>query len=150
MPRSKIQSEQEVIKWIEEGKTYFWMVDQYLEKYNIETTPSMFAAFRRRRGLPRRNVRNDDLIPWLVKEEHRYAFPILNLRREARRRAGWDVPAEHLRELEGWLIHLEQGNLVVHYEPDTEQGWFYVEPRPGIDTDIIRVPDRKTGIAPAD
>ena len=29
MPASKIQDEHEVIRWIEEGRTYGWMVEEY-------------------------------------------------------------------------------------------------------------------------
>ncbi len=30
--------------------------------------------------------------------------------------------------------------MVVHYEPDLKEGWFYVQRRPKKDTDVIRDP----------
>jgi hypothetical protein len=148
MVASKIQNEQEVLRWFAEGRTYTWMIDEYRRKYNIETTPSLWGGFRRRRGLPRRITRDDALIPWFVKEEHRWEFPIQMLRAEARRRAGTELDAENARKLTSFLQRLEQDGTVVHYDPDTDEGFFYVPRRDGIDTDIIRVPEQKTTARP--
>lgn len=143
MAASKIVDEQEVIRWFKEGKTYQEMQDIYLEKYNIETVPSMWGNFRRRRGLARRITRNDDLIPWAVKSEHRWAYPVAMLRAEARRRAGFDLGMDTRNRLNSWLRTLDDDKLVVHYDPDTEDGFFYV-PRLASDDDIIRRPRQKT------
>ena len=144
MPASKIQDEAEVIRWIEEGKTYSWIVDEYLRKYHIETVPSMWSNFRARKGLDRRIARNDDLIPWEVSREHRWAFPLAMLRVEARRRAGMKLRDVDLKRLTSWKESLAEQDAVVHYDPETEQGWFLVPRRTGIDNDLIRVPSRKT------
>lgn len=144
MGASKIQDETELLRWFREGRTYKWMVEEYDRKYNLHVGQSMFANFRRRRGLERRIVRDDELIPWKVDAKHRYAWPVNMLRLEARRRAGKPLTELEVANLEGWLRGLERDGVVVHYEPQTEQGWFYVEPRPGIDTDLIREPERKT------
>lgn len=150
MGASKIQDEQEVIRWFEEGVTYEEMVERYREKYNIETTFSMWGNFRRRRGLQRRITRDDELIPWAVKVEHRHDYPILTLRKEARRRAGLPISEEDEQQIDAWVRGMREGNTVLHYDPDTEQGWFYVTPRDGIDTDLIRKPDVATGKKAAD
>lgn len=47
------------------------------------------------------------------------------------------------RQVPKWLAMLEENNAVVHYDPDTEEGFFYV-PREPQDDDIIRRPRRKT------
>lgn len=143
MGASKIVNEQEVIRWFEEGRTYDWMSQQYLEKYNIETVPSLWGNFRRRRGLARRITRNDELIPWFVKEEHRWAYPLAMLRVEARRREGRELRETDRTRLDSWLLMLEEQKAVVHYDPDTEEGFFYV-PRTKADQDIIRAPKAKT------
>jgi hypothetical protein len=144
MVASKIVNEQEVLRWFEENRTYQWMTETYRSKYGIETTPSMWGGFRRRHGLDRRINRDDDLIPWFIKEEHRWEFPIQMLRAEARRRRGAELDPQHARKLKGFLERLEQDGTVVHYDPDTDDGFFYVPRRPGVDTDLIRQPDRKT------
>lgn len=149
MGRSKIVDEREVTRWIEAGRTYRWMAEKYLEKYDLEVTPTMFSNFRSRRGLDPRIVRDDELIPWEVKPEHRYAWAVSMLRVEARQRAGKEVTPNEAEHLAGWKRTLEREQAVVHYDPDTEQGLFLVPPRPDIDTDLIRVPDRKTTKRPA-
>jgi hypothetical protein len=143
--RSKIQDEQEVLRWFEEGRTYKWMVETYLEKYNIETTIAMWGNFRRRMGLDQRIAWDDQLIPWAIKPEHRTDWPLAMLRREARRRAGFPLSEEHERELNAWIAARKRDDEVVHYEPDTAEGWFYLPRRPGIDKDLIREPQRATG-----
>lgn len=148
MPASKIVDEAEVIRWFEEGRTYEWMAQQYREKYNIDTVPSMWGNFRRRRGLTRRIVRDDDLIPWAVKDEHRYTYPVSMLRIVARQRAGSELTESDASRLASWLRTREQEDTVVHYDPDTEEGFWYVKRRPGVDKDLIREPERKTTTRP--
>ncbi|MFI6286377.1 hypothetical protein ACIBCM_16705 [Streptomyces sp. NPDC051018] len=143
MGRSKIQDEGEVIRWFQEGRTYAWMVEEYRRKYNIETVPSMWGNFRQRRGLDRRITRDDDLIPWFVKEEHRWLYPLAMLRVEARRRDGRTLTENDRSRLTSWREMLTAQNTVVHYDPDTEEGFFYV-PRRADDVDLIRRPERKT------
>lgn len=145
MAVSKIQNEQEVLRWFEEGRTYAWMVDTYRTKYNIETGISMWSNFRRRHGLDRKVAWDDQLIPWKVELEHRYAYPILMLRKEARRRAGLPLPEGEDAAVDGWLAGMVRDGTVLHYEPETEQGWFYVPRRDGVDLDIIREPEGPTG-----
>lgn len=143
--QSKVQNMQEALRWLEEGKTYQWIVNEYRRKYHIETTISMWAALRRRSGIDTRIVRDPDLIPWAVKPEHRHSHAVSMLRAEARRRAGKSLTPMMDDMLSVWKQGLERDDAVVHYDPDTEEGWWYVPRREGIDTDLIRVPERKTG-----
>lgn len=138
--RTKIVSEQEVRRWFEEGRTYQWMTDEYRRKYNIETGVSMWSNFRHRRGLPRRIARNDDLLPWAVSEKHRWAYPATMLRLEARLREGMELSDESAHRLSLWKQRLDKAGAVVHYDAETDEGWFYVERRDGIDIDLIRTP----------
>lgn len=91
MTATKIRDEAEVLRWFEEGRTYQWMTDEYLRKYNIVTVPSLWGNFRRRKGLARRINRDDDMIPWYVEPEHRWGYPLHMLRVAARAEAGMDV-----------------------------------------------------------
>lgn len=142
---SKVQDMQEALRWLEEGKTYQWIVDKYVEKYGIETTISMWAGIRRRHGIDTRIVRDEQLIPWAVKEEHRHGHAVSMLRAEARRRAGKTLTPVMEDMLTSWLAGLERANEVVHYDPDTDEGWWYVPRRDGVDKDLIREPKRRTG-----
>lgn len=141
-----MEDESEVIRWIEEGRTYRWMVEEYLRKYNRVVSQSMFSNFRARRGLSRRYARDDNLIPWQVKpvKNHLWSYPLAMLRVESRRRSGMELRPLDEQRLTAWKEDLYERGRVVHYDPDTEQGWFYVPRRQGIDLDLIREPDRKT------
>lgn len=143
VPAKKIVDEGEVKKWFAEGKSYPWMVETYMSKYGIEIGESAFGNFRRAHGLSRRNVRDDNLIPWLVKPEHRHAWPLTMLRLLARRRAGQELSIKRNHDLDVWLKGLERDNVVVHYDPDTPEGFHYVT-RLKKDDDVIRFPPRRT------
>ena len=140
---TKIQDLNEARRWLQEGKTYAWIVEEYKRKYNIETALSTWSMLRRREGIPRRIVRDEELMPWAVKKEHRYSNPAAMLRAEARRRAGQPLSPKIEKALDSWLATLQHENAVVHYDP--ERGWLYVPRREGIDTDLVRVPRRATG-----
>ncbi|MFF4244291.1 hypothetical protein ACFYY2_07425 [Streptomyces sp. NPDC001822] len=144
MPARKIQDESEVLGWFEEGMTYEWMQAEYLRKYGIETSIPMWSAFRRRKGLDRRNLRDHDLIPWMIKEEHRHMYPAFMLRAEGRLRAGRELTERDASRLASWKNMLAEKGVVVHYDPDTEDGFFYV-PREATDRDLIRAPRTPTG-----
>jgi len=144
MAAPKIQNADEVKRWFEEGKTYAWMVDEYARKYRLEVTQSMFSNFRYRHGLKRRTARDDELIPWEVKEEHRWGYPLAMLRVEGRRRAGFALRTSDAERLESFKTRLYHDQLVIHYEPRTGQGWWLVPRREGVDLDLIREPPIKT------
>ncbi|WNV90325.1 hypothetical protein [Umezawaea sp. Da 62-37] len=141
MPASKIQSEQEVLDWLADGKTYQWMVEEYRRKYHIETTISMWSNFRKRRGLETRIARDADLVPWKVKDEHQWSTPLTMLRLLARCRGDFALRDVDQTRLDNWLHELKLSNAVVHYDPDTEAGFFYV-PREEGDSEFIRPPSR--------
>ena len=143
MPASKIQDEGEVLRWFDEGRSYGWMVEEYRRKYGIETTETMWGNFRMRRGIPRRISRDDDLIPWGVEKRHRNSHPLHMLRLEARAREGRTLTDVEWERLAGWVARVEERGVVVHYEPDSDDGFSYV-PREAADDDLIRRPARKT------
>lgn len=139
---SKIQDETEVIRWMEQGWTYQQIVDEYRRKYNIDTTLSMWSNFRRRRGLDRRYSRDETLVPWEIEKRHRNSYHLAMLRAEARRRGGFEMRQSDLKRLESWLQDVRELNAVVHYDPETPDG-FYLVPREKADgDDLIRQPKR--------
>ena len=143
-PRSKIVDETEVEHWIAEGRTYAWMAEEYLRKYNLEISPTTFSNLRARKGLPRRFARDVSLIPWEIKPEHRFAAPLWALRAEGRRRSGMEMKASTLERLAAWKDRQFADDRAIHYDPDTEQGWWLLLHRGVVDQDIIREPGRVT------
>lgn len=142
MASKKIQSEQEIQRWFEEGRTYRWMAEEYLRKYDIQASPSMFSQLRRRMGWDGRQASSNELVPWAVRPEHRWANALQMLRAEARRRSGREMSPIMAARLESWKESLGEMDAVVHYEPDSQQGFWYV-PREG-DEDLVRRPARVT------
>lgn len=142
----KIEDEQEALRWIEEGRTYAWMVKEHAQKYGVRVTPSTFVNLRRRHGLPDRAVRNARLLPWSVAPRHRRSGTYLQqfLRVEARMRAGVEVSEDAANALAAFKARLARDGRVVHYEPLTDRGWYLVPRRKGVDLDMIREPSKPT------
>lgn len=141
MAATKVQDHQEAVRWIEEGKTYSWIVEEYRRKYHIETTPQMWGNFRRKHGLERRLHRDRELIPWRVKKEHRWEYPLAMLRLVARQRRGDKLRESDQQKLDSWLKQMKEQDLVVYYDPETEPGFFLV-PREPQDKDLVRMPEQ--------
>lgn len=134
-------SEDEVLRWFDEGLTYKQMVERTWDKYHLELGVSAFGNFRRRKGLANRIPRDTDLIPWHVKPEHEAHAFLAYLRKEARRRNGFTLTELEAKRVDNFLAKLKANNAVVHYDPETARGWHLV-PRTEDDTDIIRRPAR--------
>src|ERR1044072_9084150 len=103
----------------------------------------MWSNFRHRRGLDRRITRDDELISWAVKGEHRHRYPVTMLRAEARRRSGQPISEDAVKRLISWKEMLKSKDLVVHYDPNAAEGFIYVKRKPD-DDDLIRRPKLKT------
>lgn len=137
---SKVQDLSEALGWLREGRTYQWIVDEYVRKYGVRTTVSMWSALRRRYGIERRIVRDRELIPWQVDAQHRHAHAAAMLRAEGRRRAGKPLTTRAADSLGVWRDCLASEGTVVHYDRASASGWSYVPRRLGIDLDLIREP----------
>jgi hypothetical protein len=134
--------EPEVRKWYDQGETYAWMVQEYKRKYDLSVSPAIFSYRRSARGWERRRrTRDDQLFPWAVKEEHRWHRHLVMLRLEARsRRFGIDTMRERdVRDLALFRERLQAADVVIHYDPNSEQGFLLV-PREPRDSDIVRQP----------
>lgn len=141
MPATKIVDEEEVKRWFADGLTYEEMSRRYREQYHIEMTPTAWGNFRRRRGLQRRTFHDTDLIPWVVRPEHRYKYPLRMLRLEGRVRAGQPLRDEDVVRHRNFLSFLADNRYVVDYRPDDQPlaGFVYAPRRP-TDADITRQP----------
>ncbi|MCZ2821046.1 hypothetical protein O2V63_11955 [Modestobacter sp. VKM Ac-2977] len=146
MPASKIQNEKEVLRWFAEGRTYAWMSEYYRRIYDIEIGPTAWGNFRQRRGLGRRQAMNDQLIPWQVRAEHRNTYPLGMLRMECRRLDGLEMRDVALKRLQAWKEKLRVEGLVVHYDPDTPEGFSYLPRCPHDEDSLIRRPATSTRV----
>ena len=136
---AKIEDRQEFVRLVRDKKMRNREILAYYAKRGVHLQPSAISMAKRRYGL---NVREAhvDLLPWLVHEDHRGLYAAKMLRLEGRRRRGDTISDDQLRYLENWKRKMQDDGTVVHYEYDTEEGWFYVPRRPKIDKDLIRDP----------
>jgi len=152
MPNVKVPIVDEVVRWIKDGKKLTWIVDEIQRKYGVKVGYSTVVDIRRRNDIPALIGRHDDLIPWPLRKEHRHKMPPKMLRALGRRRNGEPLGPTVERELDRWLVARAETSpeapygTVVHYNPLTKEGWFYVARRPGIDNDLIRVPDEDASV----
>ena len=68
--------------------------------------------------------------------------PARVIRQKARMDRGEEIPEEERHRVERAIAHLDSVGGVFHYDPNTFEGWFVVPRRPGVDTGIVRVPER--------
>lgn len=132
---------QELQAMRERNMTLREIAERIFDATGEKVTPSAISAQLSRAGLSMEQTRYKELIPWRVLMAHQKHYHVRMLRLEARRRAGNMLDASQVRRLDGWIAELKEKNAVIHYNPNKEPGFHAVPARPGIDTDLIRVPD---------
>ncbi|HLN78767.1 MAG TPA: hypothetical protein VK204_17110 [Nocardioidaceae bacterium] len=81
-------------------------------------------------------------VPWHpILPEHRDRYLIRMLRANHRREQGLANAPVLEAMLDKFLVAAEEQDFVVTYDPDTEEGFFRVPRRVGIDEGLIRNPD---------
>lgn len=145
---AKILPDNKMRQWVREGKTNAEIVRLLDTREHITITRQAVSVWKRRAGLdvkpepPRR-------LPWKVREEHRQMSAARVIRNWVRMESGEDIPEVEARRVTYALNELAKvaderewkHGAVFHYDGDTEEGWFVVARRPGVDTGIYRVPD---------
>lgn len=137
----------ELERWIvREGLTPTQASERYAARG--EHVPAQTIAVARwRHGWPTLRADHTALIPWVIAPEHRRRFDHIMLEAESRRRQGLKVPEARVRQLDQWLARLKRDDAVIDYSPTAVDetgvapGWWHVQRRPGIDWDIISMPD---------
>lgn len=81
-------------------------------------------------------------VPWHpIRPEHRDRYLIRMLRAAYRREQGLKSAPVLEAMLDKFLQAAEERDFVIDYDPDTEEGFFRVERRRGIDTGLVKDPD---------
>lgn len=129
------------------GYTRRQIVDLVEQRTGHRVTPEAVSMALRRAKLTTSTRRYEDEIPWRVRQVHERAYPLAMLRLLGRRRSGIVLTEPQAKRLDSWLEKLDglefpDGTVrpaVVAYDPDTEDGFYYVPRLPSDDT-IIRQP----------
>lgn len=138
-PPRYLPSDSILKNWVDSGMTHQQIADRIADETGVIVSRSSVSAALSKAGLTKR-IRYKDLVPWRVRAIHNRAHPLNMLRLEGRRRGGEVLNETDSRNLESFKRRLKEAGAVVAYLPDTEEGWWIVKARPGIDTGMIRVP----------
>lgn len=135
-------------RYLSAGLTQKQIRDAWENDSGIKVSRSAIAMAIERYGLqsahPRR--RYEETLPWKVRVEHKNNNNARMLRLEGRRREGLALGDQEKRLLTQWRHKLEEAGAVIVYDPDTEQGFWWVARRDD-DDDIVRVEqDPKPGV----
>lgn len=113
------------------------------ELFGYSPSAAAFSKLAQRSGWRARVVRGTTpLIPWEYESRHGHGHFLRMLQLDQRERLGFEDPGPKGRmQLRAFRKNLADNDAVVAYFPDTEEGFFLVPKRPGIDTGLIRNPD---------
>jgi hypothetical protein len=88
-----------------------------------------------------RSASDESGVPWHpVRPEHRSRYLVRMLRAATRRERGEKSSPVLEAQLDSFLRQVEELDFVIHYDPDTADGFFRVPRREGIDTGLVRDP----------
>jgi hypothetical protein len=137
---AKVLSDNEVDQLVRQGRTPAQIADYYHDHHHVDVTPEAVEMNLRRRGVEVQwRMRHEDLIPWIIAEEHKDRYAPRMLRNLGRRRAGERLRASEAKKLDAWLSRLEREQVVVDYRRDEAEPWVYV-PRRADDDEYVRRP----------
>lgn len=114
------------IRWIDEGITHQQMADRVHEITGHKVTRAAISVAISGYELSRKTPRYKREVPWRVKTHHK-SYPVQMLRLLGARNLGKPLGARKERELNNWLMRLYRQDLIVAYDPDSDQGFFYID-----------------------
>ena len=138
----RVPSKTQLAAYLRKGMTQQQIVDAWEAKTGVRVSRSAIAMAKARYGLEtvgHTRPRYEDTVPWRVRVEHTLHNDARMLRLEGRRRQGRRLTEKELRWLEAWLRDLREADAVVHYDPYTEEGFWWMRREPE-DDDIVRRP----------
>lgn len=128
MPPTRVPNKTQMRQYLERGLTQAQIVDAWEQESGFRVSRSAIAMAIERYDLKSAHPRPryEDLLPWTVAVEHRQHIDARMLRLEGRRRAGQRLSESEARWLQQWKDDLERVGGVVHYERDTDEGFFWI------------------------
>jgi hypothetical protein len=138
--RRKMPSDSTLEKWLEEGLSHKGIQERIKQQTGEEVALSTVSGHLSRIGLANR-VRYDEFIPWgRISLDHNHAYQLTMLRIGARLKKGLPVRPLDKNRFEDWAAQLKEKGVVVHYEYDSPDGFYYVPARKGVDNGLVREP----------
>lgn len=127
MPRPrKVPSDEQLGRLLDLGLSHF-QIQGVMEVLTGEVVArSSIAAAIHRAGLSDHQQRYRTEVPWRVRESHAARYPVRMLRDLGRVRSGADISDEERERVYKWARKLEEHQLVVAYDPESDCGFHYV------------------------
>lgn len=125
-PPTKVPDKNTLERWAKKGYTQQQMVQMVKEQYGYTISRSTIANAMVRYGLSERGNRYDREIPWRINALHATAHPLRMLRLLGRRNADLELNEHENRILDSWLDKLKRDRIIVAYDPDDDQGFYYI------------------------
>lgn len=140
----RVPNKTQMRSYLSKGMTQKEIAEAWEAESGIKVSRSAIAMAIERYNLKSSRPRPtyDDLLPWTVAAEHRAHIDARMLRLEGRLRMHGEKAlneAEH-RWLAQWKADLERLGAVVHYERDTEEGFFWIPRQPEHGDELIARP----------
>lgn len=140
-PRVKVPPKNVLERWLKQGYTQQDMADMTLAEFGDRVSRSAIGNALVRYGLAGEGRRFEKEVPWPINASHATAYPLRMLRLLGRRNAGIDLSDHEERTLDAWLENLRTDRLIVAYDPDDLQGFFYIDAEHKDHRD--RIPNRR-------
>lgn len=121
------------------GLTQQQIAEQWEKDTGVRVSRSTIAMAIARYELSsaRPRPRYEETLPWHVLDEHKHHTDARMLRLEGRRRSGNKLSDKERRWLTQWRQLLDERDAVIVYDPETPQGFWWVQRRES-DDDIVR------------
>ena len=135
-------------RWVDEGYTDSQIADIVGREFHTDPPAKQTVAYWRQRHGIRRNrviaprLDHSAVRPWKVKAKHTGDGIEHRLYEYSNRLHGRRLSPSADRRLDDFLDWLREHDVVVDYDPDSEQGWLFRRRDPALDRpeDIIRRP----------
>jgi hypothetical protein len=147
-PPVKVPNKTQMRRYLSRGLTQQEIVEAWEADSGYRVSRSAIAMAIERYDLKSAHPRPTypDLLPWVIQVEHRNHIDARMLRLEGRRRSGQKLHKQEQRWLDQWKHELfEVRNAVVHYEKDTDEGFFWIPRTAEHGDDLI---DRSNAVKP--
>ena len=114
-------------RWLEEGLTHQQMAERVYAETGNRVTRAAISVALMGYGLTKPKNRYKDTIPWRVQAGHAKLHPAKMLRLLGRRVLGGTMSDLEESQLDSWLTHIGNENLIVGYDPDSDSGFVYID-----------------------
>ena len=130
----------EVEQLLRSGRTQMEVVQMYRDVKGVDVSQSAISQAIASGRIKVDTERSTGGVPWKLEPRHRHLHQARMLRTQARLDAGLPIGPTLVRQVEAWRKGLELDDAVVHYDPTTEEGFWRVPRRVGIDHWWVRDP----------